>query len=331
MELLLTGSTGFVGRNLLIRLSADPRWETIHLPVRDPDKLRAQLRDEGVADDGRLVPYRVSGNLWQIPEGIFPDLAIHAAGLLFARSREEYFAVNVEGSLRLAAQLPRTCRMILLSSQAAGGPTPEGAEVRTTDHPDRPVSWYGASKLMLERELRNRLGRRLCILRPPMVLGPRDAATVPLFRMAAGPIRIKPGFRAKRYSWIDVGDLCSAILAVAADPSMAERHGPLYLGAGSIITDHELIGTAARVIGARGATIPVPQALIRLASLAVDAVPSWRASAPSLGVDRVREILPDRWVCDARPFAETFGWMASRSLDQTLGATADWLRLRGAL
>ena len=112
---------------------------------------------------------------------------------------------------------------------------------------------------------------------------------------------------------------------------MAERHGPLYLGAGSIITDHELIGTAARVIGARGATIPLPQALIRLASLAVDAVPSWRASAPSLGVDRVREILPDRWVCDARPFAETFGWMASRSLDQTLGATADWLRLRGAL
>jgi nucleoside-diphosphate-sugar epimerase len=278
-----------------------------------------------------MVPCRVSNDLWQLPPDAAPDLVIHAAGLLFARRREEYFTTNVEGSLRLASQLPRACRMILLSSLAAGGPTPRGASLRTMGHQDRPVSWYGASKLTLERELRNRVGRRLLILRPPMVLGPRDAATVPLFRMARGGVRIKPGFAPKHYSWIDVGALCDAILAAASAPEECERHGPLYLGNEGTITDAELIGTAAEVIGSKGVTLPVPLSVIRIASLAVDAVPSWRAAAPSLGIDRVREMLPDRWVCDATPFREAFGWARKADLKQTLAETASWLKARGAI
>ena len=331
MELLLTGSTGFVGRNLLIRLAEDCRWSRIVLPVRDPEKLRSQMEGEGISDDPRFVPVRVSGDLWQLPENVAPDLAIHAAGLLFGRRREDYFAVNVEGSLRLAAQLPRTCRMILLSSQAAGGPTPSGAERRSMDHGDGPVSWYGASKLTLEKELRNRLGCRLLILRPPMVLGPRDSATVPLFRMARGLLRIKPGFVRKHYSWIAVGALCDAILAAASDPIAGERHGPFYLGNDETITDAELIATAASVMGANGFTLPVPQVAIRMASLAVNAVPAWRDAAPSLGIDRVREMLPDRWVCDAAPFREAFGWTQRESLEETLAETAGWLKAQGKI
>lgn len=330
MELLLTGSTGFVGRNLLIRLSADPRWDRILLPVRDPEKLRTQLAGEGI-DDHRMVPCRVSDDLWQLPPDAAPDVAIHAAGLLFGRRRDDYFKANVEGSLRLAAQLPRTCRMVLLSSLAAGGPTPAGEEGRTTDHEDRPVSWYGASKLTLERELRNRLGHRLIILRPPMVLGPRDSATVPLFQMARGVLRIKPGFTPKHYSWIAVGGLCDAIFAASADPSAGERHGPLYLGAEETITDTDLIATAAEVIGSRGVLLPLPQMLIRMASFAVDAVPAWRAAAPSLGIDRVREILPDRWVCDSTPFRRAFGWNQDVGLRETLADTAAWLRAQGKI
>jgi len=330
MELLLTGSTGFVGRNLLLRLADDPRWSRIILPVRDPDKLRAQMTGEGITDP-RMHPWRVSEDLWQLPLDAAPDLAIHAAGLLFGRRKEDYFETNVEGSLRLAAQLPRSCRVILLSSLAAGGPTPRDAERRSMEHEDRPVSWYGASKLMVERELRNRLGRRLLILRPPMVLGPRDAATVPLFRMARGAVRIKPGFTPKYYSWIEVGALCEAILASSSNPEECERHGPLYLGSVQTITDLELIATAGDVIGSKGMLVPLPQAVVRIASLAVDAVPAWRAAAPSLGIDRVREILPDRWVCDATPFRISFGWSQQATLRETLAETAGWLMQQGKI
>ena len=324
MELLLTGSTGFVGRNLLLRLAGDQRWNRIVLPVRDPEKLRSQLEGEGISDE-RILITRVTGDFWELPSGIAPDLVIHAAGLLFGRRKEDYFGTNVDGSIRLAAQLPRTARVIVLSSLAAGGPTPGDSSHRSIHHEDRPVSLYGASKLTMEKELRNRLGRRLLILRPPMVLGPRDAATLPLFAMARGPVRVKPGFSPKHYSWIDVGDLCDAILS-ASGRGEWEQYGPFYLGSEQLITDNELIATAAEVINAKGITLSVPQVAIRIASLAIDAVPSWRAAAPSLGRDRVREILPPRWVCDGSPFSEQFGWRASKNLRQSLAETAVWLK-----
>ena len=329
MEFLLTGSTGFVGRNLLLRLVDDHRWSRITLPVRDPEKLRSQLADEGIADE-RFLICRVTGDFWEIPQGISPDLVIHAAGLLFGRRKEDYFGTNVEGSIRLAAQLPRTARVIVLSSLAAGGPTPRDAGARGMHHEDRPVSLYGASKLAMEQELRLRLGRRLLILRPPMVLGPRDAATLPLFAMARGPIRIKPGLAPKHYSWIDVGDLCSAILS-ACGTGEWEQYGPFYLGSDQLITDNELIATAAEVINAKGVTLSVPQVAIRLASLAIDTVPAWRAAAPSLGRDRVREILPSRWVCDGKPFVQHFGWSHRRTLAETLAETAAWLQRHGKI
>jgi nucleoside-diphosphate-sugar epimerase len=331
MELLLTGSSGFVGRNLLLRLHHDKRWSRIVLPVRDPEKLRLQLESEGIFDT-RFRVCRVTGDFWELPSGTAPDLVIHGAGLLFGRRREEYFATNVEGTLRLVAQLPRTTRLIVLSSQAAGGPTPQGDDARSVHHQDKPVSLYGASKLTMERELRNRLGRRLLILRPAMILGPRDRATLPLFRMAAGAVRVKPGFVSKYYSWIDVGDLCDAIMTAAlVAPADWEEYSPFYLCSKSTITDWELISTSAHVLGVLGVTLPIPQTLIQLASFLIDAVPTWRAAAPSIGRDRVREIMPDRWVCDSSPFSKRFDWSTQGSLENTLRSTADWFKKEGEI
>ena len=331
MELLLTGSTGFVGRNLLIKLHHDPRWKRIILPVRDLRKLQAQLQGEGISD-GRFLPCRVTGDFWELPPGIAPDLVIHAAGLLFGRRREEYFQTNVEGTLRLMAQIPRTARVIVLSSQAAGGPTPPGYAARTLEHEDKPISFYGASKLAMERELRNRLGGRLLILRPPMVLGPRDEATLPLFKMASRGVRVKPGFTTKQYSWINVDDLCDAIVSSSlVAPANWEKVGPFYLTNSSTITDAEMITVAAGVLGSNGVTVPVPQALIRIAAFVIDFVPAWRSSAPSLGRDRVREILPGRWVCDGEPFAKQFAWNPRGAFEETLRSTANWLKSQGKI
>ena len=59
--------------------------------------------------------------------------------------------------------------------------------------------------------------------------------------------------------------------------------------------------------------------------------PAWRAAAPSLGIDRVREILPDRWVCNGKPFADQFGWHQTKNLRETLAETAAWLKGQGKI
>jgi len=337
VELLITGCTGFVGRNLLLYILAGSqwqRWDKIILPVRDPEKLRSQLKEEGLGDSmdaARLEICRVSGDAWEFPDHAQPDWVIHAAGRLFGRTREEYFRTNVEGSRRLASRLPEKSRMIVLSSLAAGGPTRPSALARTMEDQDVPTSFYGESKLAMERELRVQLGTRLLVLRPPMVLGPRDSATLPLFQMARGWLRVKPGFAPKQYSWIAVDDLCDAILTTTVKGWPCGKDSAYYLSSGGIITDVQLLATAAEGIGCRGVTLPVPQALIQLLSLLLDAVPSWRDLIPSLGPDRVREILPDRWVIDDREFSKLFDWQPRHELSETLKRTARWLEAQGLI
>lgn len=319
--LLLTGATGFVGRNLLLDEAA--RGTRLFVPVRDPEKLRRQLQEEGM-DPAIATPLPVDPSTWPHLE---IDRAILCAGVLFARSRQEYFTTNVEWTSRILEALPPACEVVVLSSQAAGGPTPNGFTARIEDHPDNPVTWYGRSKLALEERIKERFSdRNIRILRPPMVLGARDTATLPLFKMAAGLVRVKPGLRPKTYSFIAVEDLVSGIRA-----AWGTSGAPHYIAAARPITDTELINAAARSLGGRGITMPVPQIAVKFLSWIVDAAPSLRASVPSLTRDRARDIWPDRWVVDSTAFRKTTGWTCRLELPDAIQSARDFYLRCGVL
>ncbi len=319
MRLLLTGATGFVGRNAL--LHAITRGDEVHVPVRDPAKLAAQLQAEG-ADSAQVIPLPTDPAGWA-RRGF--DQAILGAGVLFARSPGEYHATNVDWTLAVLRALPKACRTVVLSSQSAGGPTPPGVTARTEEHADSPITWYGESKLAMEKAVRAEFpSRGIAVLRPPMILGARDTATLPLFRMAQNGVRIKPGLREKNFSFIAVEDLVAAVFtALEQEPP----DGPRYVASRTTITDAELIAAAAAAIGKRGITVPVPQAVVRSLSIIVDAVPALRARTPSLTRDRAREIWPDRWVVDGSAFENHTGWRARTALGQCIAdACAHYVR-----
>jgi nucleoside-diphosphate-sugar epimerase len=326
MKLLLTGATGFVGRNILLRVLAG--YDEVYVPVRNAEKLHAQLARENVgAGVSRLHVLPVEPAGWP---AIFPDHAILGAGVLFARNRDEYFSTNVDWTLRVLRALPENCRTIVLSSQSAGGPTPSGKSARTENDADAPITWYGESKQALEKAIITEFpDRPISILRPPMILGARDAATLPLFRMTANPVRIKPGWQTKSYSFIAADDLVDAIFAVLALEIPVREI--LYVASPDSITDRQLIATAAAASGARGTTLSVPFLLVRLLSAVVDAVPALRAKIPSLTRDRVREIRPDCWVVDGTRFSRITGWQARRGLEESLRAAYDHYIREGSL
>jgi len=307
--LLITGATGFVGRNLVLREIA--RGTQILAPVRSAAKLRAQLESEGV--DPRAV-IALDADPAQWAGGAQPTHALLSAGVLFARDREEYFATNVDWTLRVLEALPESTRIVVLSSQSAGGPTPPGRAARTESDADTPLTWYGKSKLALERALQSQKARRLCILRPPMILGPRDTATLPLFKMAMGLVRTKPGLRRKEFSFLSVEDVVEAVEAAWN----CEAFGPHYISAHRTITDWELIGTAARAAGGNGVTLPIPITVVKAISLLVDSIPALRQSAPSLTRDRAKEIWADRWVVDSTAFRHATGWQSRQDLAEAL-------------
>lgn len=308
--LLVTGATGFVGRNLLIREVS--RGTRILAPVRSVEKLHAQLRSEFL-DASAVEPLPVDPASWH---DIRPTHALLSAGVLFGRNRDEYFETNVDWTLGVIEALPDSTTIIVLSSQSAGGPTPIGRSARTEADADTPLTLYGESKLALERAIRQyHAGRPIRILRPPMILGPRDAATASLLKMASGFVRPKPGFRSKEFSFLSVDDVLDAIEAAWE----ANLRGPHYIAADLTITDWQLIDTAARAARAKGVTLPLPFFLIKALSLLVDSTPALRRSAPSLTRDRAREIWPDRWVVDSSAFRQATGWTSRHGLAQALG------------
>jgi nucleoside-diphosphate-sugar epimerase len=320
--LLLTGATGFVGSNMLVQEAQ--RGTRILAPVRSAEKLRRQLAEEGISSEN-VITLDTDPATWG---EIRPTHALLSAGVLFARSREEYHRVNVDWTLRVLDALPPDCRIVVLSSQAAGGPTPAGTPARTERHADSPITLYGKSKLELEQAIhRTHSDRPITILRPPMVLGARDTATLPLFKMASGLVRPKPGLGKKEYSFIAVEDLLEAVNASWESGT----RGPFYIASESTITDFELIRTAALATNGRGVTIPLPQVIIKCFSLVVDAVPSLRASAPSLTRDRARDIWEDRWVVDSTCFRQTTCWKSTRSLQYSLQSAHDFYVRAGHL
>jgi nucleoside-diphosphate-sugar epimerase len=323
MRLFLTGATGFVGLNLLLEALRGGRYEEIVAAVRDPAKLRRQLAPEGVAESAKI---RCLG--WSDPIPADIDHAVHCAGVLFARDRHAYFRVNVDDTLRILGALETSAKVVVLSSQAAGGPTPAGQSSRTAADPDAPITWYGESKLAMEKAVRE--ARPGCvILRPPMILGPRDRATLPLFRMAAGAFRLKPGLAPKTYSWIAVRDLVRGILAALGD--QGDAAAPLAACAPESITDTELIETTASVLGRRGRTLAMPHLVVRGLSSVVDAIPPLRSATPSLTRDRARDIFADRWVVDGSEFRVRFAPAPFASLRETLAETAEWYARAGLL
>jgi nucleoside-diphosphate-sugar epimerase len=339
MRLLLTGGTGFVGRNFLLRALELGVYDEILLPVRSPDKLRQQFIGDGFKDiPAQIKPIPAQAPEWKLGELPPVDHVVHLVGIMFARSREEYFATNVEGTLNLLRALApsggETPRVLILSSQSAAGPCRHGEPAKEETHGDKPVTWYGESKLELERRVAAEFSHlNYLFLRPPMILGPRDRATLPLFKMARQPVQFKPGRRSKWYSFISAGDLVSAILAALQSPRSwreLERRS-YFVTSPEPISDTAMILEARRSLNRRGILLRVPQPLLRVVSQVVDRVPVFRNAVPLLTRDRAREIWPDRWVVSSAKFQQSFGWHPKADLTSTINETRDWYVKSGEL
>jgi len=324
MKLLLTGATGFVGRNLL--LHAINQGVEVFAPVRDERKLSRQLEAEGV-DSSKVRALPANPREWSVEY----DALVHCAGVLFERSLDRYLETNVYWTNEILKTRYPGCPTVILSSQSAGGPTPEGQLSREESNPDDPRSLYGESKLRMERLiLREQEGEPIALLRPPMILGPRDNATLQLFKLAASPLRPKPGMRAKHYSFIAVSDLVEAI-ETALFHAAKLNEGALYVASRQTISDIELIKSAAAVTRKPGLTIPLPDPVVKVVSGLVDKSPKLRSQLPSLTRDRVEELWPSRWVVNPGAFESATGWFATTSAAEALKQAYDFARTEGTL
>ncbi len=93
------------------------------------------------------------------------EWVIHLAAIMppLSESRHELArTVNVQGTRNLLAQMPQYAGLVMASSVATYGVAQ--AEIVGVDHPQRPIDFYGETKLQNERDIRAS-GRPAAILR----------------------------------------------------------------------------------------------------------------------------------------------------------------------
>lgn len=193
----LTGSTGFVGRHLIKALedAGYPLRLLVRQGPRDCGFGTAETIVGGLEDETALRRL-VAG----------ARAVIHLAGAIAAPDRATFFAVNVQGTERLAAaaRAAGVERFIHVSSLAAREPQ---------------LSDYAASKRQAEDMLLAQPPKGLLILRPPVVYGPGDRATLPLLGQLTRRIAVIPAAAAARFSLLYAGDLAKFLMAQLEEPT----------------------------------------------------------------------------------------------------------------
>jgi nucleoside-diphosphate-sugar epimerase len=241
---LVTGATGFVGRNLVEMLLNG--GYAVRCLVRSAGKAR-ELAQQGAQlvigdiNDARTVREAARG----------VHTVFHLAALIKAASREDYIRVNRTGTRVLLEALAEVCpdlnRFVHISSLSAAGPSRGNGPLDEKEKPC-PVSWYGESKLLSEEEVGRFAGAfPVSILRPSAVYGPHDTETLLIFRMVQRGCLVTPGRFIRRFSLIHVRDLVSACIRAAECPTPSGE--VFFISRPEIFTWEDVGRTIAEKIG----------------------------------------------------------------------------------
>jgi nucleoside-diphosphate-sugar epimerase len=318
----LTGGTGFVGSHVADALLA--AGYRVRALVRRPDDV-AWLKGTGV--DLVKGDVRDAATLPSLVEGA--SAVVHVAGKTSARSEAEYMAANAAGTENVAAAA-RThapgAHVVLVSSQAAGGPSLGGRPVKASDAP-HPVSSYGRSKLAGEEALR-RAGVPFTILRPCAVYGPRETAIRDLFVAASkGVVPVLAGGK-PRIHMVYGPDLAAAVKGALDRGGLSET---FYVAHPEVLDYAAIAETLAGLPTRRPFRLPVPGAVIRGAGHIVGALSTFGKSAPVFNSEKADEMLQDAWLCEVSDAQVALGQPFRTNFATGSRLTWEWYLERGWL
>jgi nucleoside-diphosphate-sugar epimerase len=265
---LVTGSTGFIGRGLLARLGAvqDTR---VRAAVRTwPARLSADAEPVCVPDLSADADW--SDAVRDV------DAIVHlAARVHVMRDREQdplaaFRRVNVEGTLALARRAAESGvrRFIFLSSIKVNGERTDPGKPYTSADAPNPQDPYGVSKLEAELGLaRIAAGSamELVIVRPPLVYGPAVKGNFrAMMQWLARGIPLPLGSIHNKRSLVARDNLVDLLVTCVSHPAAANQ--TFLAGDGEDLSTTELLRRLGAALEHPARLIPVPAGLLKLAA-----------------------------------------------------------------
>lgn len=256
---MITGGSGFIGRELAARLAKRGRHVRVFdiredsNPVEDIEYFKGDLREP--ADTDRAC------------DGV--ETLFHLAAVNGDSDGESIRDVNVNGTANLleSASLNGVKTLVFASSTAVYGVPP--AELPCSEEAPLVSSGpYSLSKIVGEEmclAMRER-GMKVSVIRPPIVLGPGYDDTQVLQWIVNRAIEHHPVFtlaggRTRRH-YIDLGDCADAFIA-AAESEVSNGHC-FNIGFDRSHTDEEFTKAVIRAARSLSIVIPLPQPFVEI-------------------------------------------------------------------
>jgi dihydroflavonol-4-reductase len=335
MLILVTGSTGFIGSQIVKALVASgERVRAFHRP----DSPLAAL--EGLEVEHALGDLTQPETLAAAVRGA--AVVFHTAAVVGRRRRGDMGAVTVGGtrSLLQAAREAGVRRVVHTSSVAAlgvpdhipgAGSAPGGAASLLMDENHtwnfRPEWWpYGYAKYLAELEVQRAVaqGLEVVITNPSVVVGAGDLNRISgdiILRVAGGQL---PVSTAGGLNVVHIDDVVSGHLAALERGRKGER----YILGGENLTITQFLNLIAGITGAPPPRLLVPAPVSRLLAGPVTALAS-RLNLP-VGGDLLR-MAGANFFCDTRKARQELGLADPKPARQAIAEAYLWYRAQGAV
>lgn len=304
-RVLLTGSSGFVGRSTMGRLLAE--GAIVRGATRHHADLRTDIQSPSLGENAEWGPLLKQ-----------TDIVIHAAARAHVLNESAgdpiklFREVNTAGTLRLARQAAEVGvkRFLFLSSIGVNGT--QSIKPFTESDVPLPVEPYAVSKLEAEQglmELSRETGMEVVIIRPPLVYGPSAPGN---FGKLANAVRrgipLPLGaVTQNRRTLVGLDNLVDLIVTCAYHPAAANQ--AFLAGDDEDLSTADLLRRMAKAFGVSPRLLPVP-------------VPVLKAMARAAGKSGMVERLCGSLQVDITKAREVLGWKPPLTVDEGLARVA---------
>lgn len=311
MNILVTGSTGFIGQALINKLIIQ-NFNPI-ASVRKKNSLFPSSVKQ--ITGGELLP----NTSWE--EALSDiDIVIHLAARVHimddtnTNPLAEFRKVNTKGTLNLARQAADSGvkRFIFLSSIKVNGETTTPNTPFTSTDTFVPSDPYGLSKYEAEQELKKmakNTGMEVVVIRPPLVYGPNVKANfLSMMRWLHKSIPLPLGAIHNKRSLVALDNLIDLITLCIKHP--AAENQTFLVSDDEDLSTTDLLKRMTKALGKPSRLIPVPSGIITL-------------GAALLGKKDVAQRLCSSLQVDISHTKKTLNWKPPMSVDEALQKTAN--------
>jgi dihydroflavonol-4-reductase len=328
-QILITGATGFIGRQLTRDLVA--RGQAVRVLARNRRKAWELFGDQVEISLGEVKDVASLNKACRGIEVVYHIAGIYRFGL---RHRRELWETNVEGTENLlrAASDARVDKVVHLSSAGVlRNDSKVGSDSSLLDERDFPTEAprfcsYKASKWHAEQRVLAwaRRGLPVAIASTTCPIGAGDETPTPTGQMIRDFLQRRfPFYCRTGLNFIGVGDLSEGLRLVAE----SGRDGERYLLSDENLWLKEFLELLSRETGLPAPQVCLPQALIRLIGCGGELVDFLNPSSNSARVCLETALQAERLQFFSNAKAqEELGWRLNVSIQEMISEAVAWFR-----